>query len=208
MRRAEAYRAAGADVLLVMAQTADHFREIGRRLGPPLMTLTSDGHLRKIGLAGSDLAALGFRLMVDAMTPVLLFHKVMKRCYRAMAEGNSAALFVPEGMGREQNELHETIGARRVARDRARDAREVARFIIMGVVEFEIEGPLAIVTINRPRRAQRGRSSDRGRIGRGVSPLRSRRCARGRDSDGCRRMLLRGCGSQGGLDRHRKPSHY
>ncbi|HLK84927.1 MAG TPA: isocitrate lyase/PEP mutase family protein [Candidatus Binataceae bacterium] len=110
MRRAEAYRSAGADVLLVMAQTAEHFREIGRRLGPPLMTLTSEGHLRKIGLARSDLAALGFRLMVDAMTPVLLFHKVMKRCYRAMAEGNSAALFAPEGMGREQNELHQTIG--------------------------------------------------------------------------------------------------
>ena len=110
LRRAEAYRAAGADVLLVMAHKAEHFRELGKRLAPPLMTLTTDGQLRKLGLAKADLAALGFRLLVDAISPVLLFHKTMKQCYRAIADGESAALFAPEGMGREQNELHRTIG--------------------------------------------------------------------------------------------------
>jgi methylisocitrate lyase len=110
LRRAEAYRAAGADVLLVMAHKAEHFRQLGERLAPPLMTLTTDGQVRKIGLAKADLAALGFRLLVDAVSPVLLFHKTMRRCYRAIADGESAALFAPEGMGREQNELHQTIG--------------------------------------------------------------------------------------------------
>jgi 2-methylisocitrate lyase-like PEP mutase family enzyme len=108
--RAEAYRAAGADVLLVMAHKAEHFRQLGERLGPPLMTLTSDGQLRKMGLTKADLAALGFRLLVDALSPVLLFHKTMKRCYQAIANGESASLFAPEGLGREQNELHQTIG--------------------------------------------------------------------------------------------------
>ncbi len=110
LRRAEAYRAAGADMLLVMAHKAEHFRQLGERLGPPLMTLTGDAQLRKIGLTKADLAALGFRLLVDALSPVLLFHKTMKRCYQAIASGDSAALFAPEGLGREQNELHETIG--------------------------------------------------------------------------------------------------
>jgi len=41
LRRAEAYRAAGADVLLVMAHKAEHFRQLGERLAPPLMTLTT-----------------------------------------------------------------------------------------------------------------------------------------------------------------------
>ena len=107
--RAEAYRAAGADVLLVMAHKAEDFRTLGERLAPPLMTLTSDGQLRKIGLTKADLAALGFRLLVDAISPVLLFHKTMKRCYQAIANGESAAMFAPEGLGREQNELHQTI---------------------------------------------------------------------------------------------------
>jgi methylisocitrate lyase len=107
--RAEAYRAAGADVLLVMAHKAEDFRTLGERLAPPLMTLTSDGQLRKMGLTKADLAALGFRLLVDAISPVLLFHKTMKRCYQAIANGESAAMFAPEGLGREQNELHQTI---------------------------------------------------------------------------------------------------
>jgi len=93
-----------------MAHKAEHFRQLGERLGPPLMTLTGDAQLRKIGLTKADLAALGFRLLVDALSPVLLFHKTMKRCYQAIASGDSAALFAPEGLGREQNELHETIG--------------------------------------------------------------------------------------------------
>jgi methylisocitrate lyase len=110
LHRAEAYRAAGADVLLVMAHKAEHFRELGERLGPPLMTLTSGGQLRKMGLTKTELAALGFRLLVDAITPVLLFHKTMKQCYAAIANGDAAALFAPEGTGREQDELHQTIG--------------------------------------------------------------------------------------------------
>jgi 2-methylisocitrate lyase-like PEP mutase family enzyme len=107
--RAEAYRAAGADVLLVMAHKGEDIRTLGERLAPPLMTLTSDGQLRKMGLTKTDLAALGFRLLVDAISPVLLFHKTMKRCYQAIANGESAAMFAPEGLGREQNELHQTI---------------------------------------------------------------------------------------------------
>lgn len=110
LRRAEAYRAAGADMLLVMAHQAEHFRQLGERLAPPLMTLTSDGQLRKMGLTKDDLATCGFRLLVDAMSPVLLFHKTMKRCYQAIANGDSAGLFAPEGLGHEQSELHRSIG--------------------------------------------------------------------------------------------------
>ncbi|MGH7913561.1 MAG: isocitrate lyase/PEP mutase family protein [Candidatus Binataceae bacterium] len=110
LRRAEAYRAAGADMLLVMAHKAEHFRQLGERLEPPLMSLTTDGQLRKMGLTKFDLATLGFRLIVDAISPVLLFHKTMKRCYQAIANGESANLFAPEGLGREQNEIHQSIG--------------------------------------------------------------------------------------------------
>src|SRR5581483_4597084 len=40
LRRAEAYRAAGADMLLVIASTVEHFRMLGARLAPPLVTLS------------------------------------------------------------------------------------------------------------------------------------------------------------------------
>jgi methylisocitrate lyase len=108
LARAEAYRAAGADVLLVMAHKAEHFRHLGERLAPPLMTLTGDGQLRKMGLTKADLEARGFRLLVDAITPVLLFHQTMKQCYEAIANGDSAGLLPPQGLGHAQN--HRTIG--------------------------------------------------------------------------------------------------
>jgi len=34
----------------------------------------------------------------------------MKQCYQAIANGESTGLFAPEGLGREQNEIHQTIG--------------------------------------------------------------------------------------------------
>ncbi|HZO80412.1 MAG TPA: isocitrate lyase/phosphoenolpyruvate mutase family protein [Candidatus Binataceae bacterium] len=110
LRRAEAYRAAGADMLLVIASTVEHFRMLGARLAPPLVTLSSDGQLRKLGLTRADLASLGFRLLVDAITPVAVFHKVLRRCYRAIADWDSAALLAPEGLGREMDAIHQTIG--------------------------------------------------------------------------------------------------
>lgn len=110
LRRAEAYRAAGADMLFVTAHKADHFRTLGERLPPPLMTLQTDGALKAMGLAKSDLAALGFRLLVDPVTPLLVFHKALAECYQAMGRGEGAALFASGGVKAELEAVHRTIG--------------------------------------------------------------------------------------------------
>jgi 2-methylisocitrate lyase-like PEP mutase family enzyme len=81
LRRAEMYRQAGADMLLVPAHKAEDYRMLGERLGPPLVTLTTDGQLKRMGLSKTDLVELGFRLFVDPVTPVLVFHEALKRCY-------------------------------------------------------------------------------------------------------------------------------
>jgi 2-methylisocitrate lyase-like PEP mutase family enzyme len=109
LQRAELYRNSGADMLFVTAHRAEHFRHLGERLPPPLVTLTTDGQLRKLGLTKDDLAALGFRLLVDPVTPVLVFHEALKRCYRAIASGDSEAL-LGGGLRAEVDALHHTIG--------------------------------------------------------------------------------------------------
>ena len=109
LRRAEAYRAAGADMLFPIAHKAEHFRVLGERLGGPLVTLSTDGQLRKMGLTKADLAALGFRLLVDPVSPVLIVHKVLRQCYEAIARGESDSLFGAEGLRGEQEALHRTI---------------------------------------------------------------------------------------------------
>jgi 2-methylisocitrate lyase-like PEP mutase family enzyme len=110
LRRAELYHKAGADMLFVPAHKAEHFRYLGERLPPPLVTLTTDGQLKKMGLTKSDLKALGFRLLVDPLTPVLVFHQALKRCYEAIANGNSEGLLGDGGLRSELEALHQTIG--------------------------------------------------------------------------------------------------
>jgi len=110
LRRAELYRSAGADMLFVTAHKAEHFRHLGERLAPPLVTLTTDGQLKKMGLTKDELTVLGFRLLVDPVTPVLVFHEALKRCYQAIASGDSDALLGRGGLRAEQEALHRTIG--------------------------------------------------------------------------------------------------
>jgi 2-methylisocitrate lyase-like PEP mutase family enzyme len=114
LRRAEKYRAAGADMLFAIANKAEHFRYLGERLPPPLVTLTTDGQLKRLGLTKADLARLGFRLLIDPVTPLLVFHEGLKRCYRAIADGNSEELLGRGGLRAEQEALHETIGLERM----------------------------------------------------------------------------------------------
>lgn len=110
LHRADAYRAAGADMLFVTAHTAEHFRQLGERLPPPLVTLTTNRQLKKMGLSKADLAALGFRLLVDPISPVLVFHKALKQCYEAIAQGESDSMFGAGELKAEQEALHQTIG--------------------------------------------------------------------------------------------------
>jgi 2-methylisocitrate lyase-like PEP mutase family enzyme len=110
LRRADAYHAAGADVLYVTAHKAEHFRQLGERLPPPLCTLQTDGALKAMGLTRSDLQSLGYRLLVDAISPTLVMHKALKQCYQAIARGDSEALFGSGGARSEQNAVHDTIG--------------------------------------------------------------------------------------------------
>jgi methylisocitrate lyase len=110
LRRAEAYRTAGADMLLVVAHKAEQFRTLGERLAPPLVTLSTDVQLRRMGLSNADLTALGFRLLVDPITPIALVHRTLKESYAAIAKGDTAPLMGPEGLRREMDAIHQTIG--------------------------------------------------------------------------------------------------
>jgi 2-methylisocitrate lyase-like PEP mutase family enzyme len=109
IRRAELYRKSGADMLFVTAHKPEHFRVLGERLAPPLVTLTTDGQLKRMGLTKADLSGLGFRLLVDPVTPVLVLHQTLNRCYRAIASGDSDALLGDGGLRSELNALHDTI---------------------------------------------------------------------------------------------------
>lgn len=87
LRRGEAYRQAGADVVLLsMAHTAEQLRTIAERLGGPLMYLTGRGGLAALGLTLKDLGALGYKIVADPSTPLWAAYAAWKKTYAELAE--------------------------------------------------------------------------------------------------------------------------
>jgi 2-methylisocitrate lyase-like PEP mutase family enzyme len=86
LRRGEAYRRAGADVVLLsMAHTPEQLRLIGERLGGPLMYLTGRGGLAGLGMSLKDLGALGYKVVADPSTPLWAAYAAWKKIYAELA---------------------------------------------------------------------------------------------------------------------------
>jgi 2-methylisocitrate lyase-like PEP mutase family enzyme len=87
LRRGEAYRRAGADVVLLsMAHTPEQLRLIAERLGGPLMYLTGRGGLAGLGLTLKDLGALGYKIVADPSTPLWAGYAAWKKIYAELAD--------------------------------------------------------------------------------------------------------------------------
>jgi 2-methylisocitrate lyase-like PEP mutase family enzyme len=86
LRRGEAYRKAGADlVLLSMANTPEQLRLIAERLGGPLMYLAGRGGLAGLGMSLKDLGGLGYTIVADPSTPLLAAFAAWKKIYADLA---------------------------------------------------------------------------------------------------------------------------
>jgi 2-methylisocitrate lyase-like PEP mutase family enzyme len=87
LRRGEAYRKAGADLLLLsMAHRPEQLRTIADRLGGPLMYLAGRGGLAGSGLTLKDLGTLGYKIVADPSTPLLAAFVAWKKVYAELAE--------------------------------------------------------------------------------------------------------------------------
>jgi 2-methylisocitrate lyase-like PEP mutase family enzyme len=108
LRRAEAYKKAGSDILYVSGRNPEHLRFLGERLPPPLMYMSGAGGMSASPLSAAELYRLGFRLIVDATTPLMAAHKALRQCYAALAKGETDPLLGLEP-GKEQEIVHQTI---------------------------------------------------------------------------------------------------
>jgi methylisocitrate lyase len=87
LRRGEAYRRAGADlVLLSMAHKPEQLRAIAERLGGPLMYLAGRGGLAGSGLTLKELGALGYKIVADPSTPLLAAFVAWTKVYAELAQ--------------------------------------------------------------------------------------------------------------------------
>ena len=108
LRRAEAYKKAGSDILYVSGRKPEDLRFLGERLPAPLMYMAGAGGMSAAPLTASELYDLGYRLIVDATTPLMAAHKALRQCYAALASSEIDPLLGPEP-GKEQEIVHQTI---------------------------------------------------------------------------------------------------
>jgi methylisocitrate lyase len=131
LARSEAYRRAGADVLMPVTgavRDPDVVLRLGRELGPPLMYLAPPGGLAHTGLTLDDLHGAGYRIVTDAMSLHLLVFELLRAGYRELAEDGFA---IQPGRSAEDwwalvGQLHEAIDLERllaIERDAAAQAR-------------------------------------------------------------------------------------
>ena len=65
--------------------------------------------LKAMQITKADLTALGVRLFVDPVTPLLVLHQTLRQSYQAIARGEPAAPFGSDTVKDEHKALHATI---------------------------------------------------------------------------------------------------
>jgi methylisocitrate lyase len=114
LRRGEAYRRAGADVIFV-AYTRDQatFRAIGERLPAPLMAFAPQAGLDALPIPVPELARIGFRLLAAPQIPLLVLHKAMRQFYTSYVAGKPDPL-VGDDNAAEYEAVQRTVGLPRL----------------------------------------------------------------------------------------------
>ena len=109
LRRSEAYRKAGADMLYISPRSPEEARIISKRLPPPFMFSVPGEDAHKFGMPLPELADLGYRVL-SVTTPIYAFHRAMQQTYRSIADGTANPVMAGTTRRSEQAALHETIG--------------------------------------------------------------------------------------------------
>jgi 2-methylisocitrate lyase-like PEP mutase family enzyme len=109
LRRAEAYRKAGADVIYISPRTPEEARTIAQRLPGPFMFSVPGEDVHKFGVPLTELGTLGYRILT-VTTPIYAYHRAMQQTYRSIADGTANPVMAGTTRKTEQAALHDTIG--------------------------------------------------------------------------------------------------
>ena len=108
LRRGEAYRKAGADMLFVHTRNPDEMRVIGERLPPPLMIFAPEDGFAEFPLSPADLAGLGFRLAASSGSAFAAMYKAARQSYQSLAQGTIDPLLGRGGAASEMKAAQKT----------------------------------------------------------------------------------------------------
>lgn len=114
IRRAEAWKAAGADMLFVHTRSPDELRIVGERLPAPLMMFAPADGFAGFPYTPEDLAGLGYRLAASSGTAFAAMVRAARQSYECLAQGKPDPFLGPGGADREMKAAQETTGLARL----------------------------------------------------------------------------------------------
>jgi len=85
LRRGEAYKKAGADMLMLFPRNPEEVRHVHERLGGPFYYNVPHGGLSGFGLTLEEMATYGCRILTDSVMPLIAAYKAWRDCYAATA---------------------------------------------------------------------------------------------------------------------------
>lgn len=114
IERAAAYKAAGADLLMLGPRNEADLRAIADRLEGPFQILVPAGGVGAFDMTVEELGELGFKLLIDAAKPMLAAFRAWKEIYETTAPDLSSPALTAEDAGRLAAELNEAVGIERL----------------------------------------------------------------------------------------------
>jgi 2-methylisocitrate lyase-like PEP mutase family enzyme len=113
LRRAEALKKAGADMLFIHARDPDEMRHIAERLPAPLMCFAPPDGFAEYPLKQRDLAKMGYRLAASSGSAFAAMHKAVKQSYECLAKDMLDPFMGRGGVEKEMKEAHKTCDLER-----------------------------------------------------------------------------------------------
>lgn len=109
INRCLAYREAGADMIFASPRNAAEIDTFAQAIDCPRMFMTGAGGLQKWGKTADELAAAGYRLLVDPSSPLLCAYQAMRRAYESLLTSHAIAFAAGE-VETISHQLNTTIG--------------------------------------------------------------------------------------------------
>ncbi len=114
LRRAEAFKKAGADMLFVHTRNADEIRTVAERLPPPLMTFAPVDSFAAFPYSAAELAKLGYRLAASSGTAFAAMYKAVRQSYECLAQNKIDPFLGAGGAEKEMKAAHRITGLDRL----------------------------------------------------------------------------------------------
>jgi methylisocitrate lyase len=110
LRRAEAFHAAGADMLFVHTRTPEEIRYLGERLPAPLMIFAPGDGFAEFGMSRQEFYQLGFRLAASSGSAFAAMYKAVRQSYECLARDELDPFLGKGGVGQQLKAAHATCG--------------------------------------------------------------------------------------------------